>query len=86
VAYGSVWSVLRRASCKEGNDCLVGSLSFSDVRRESGGDMYPVLAGGALAAEDGYEYGGGGPGYMVVGLTGAVADMLWAEPEESRCC
>lgn len=62
----------------DGSDRLTecGSLSSPDMRRDSGGDINPFRVGAELAVDDGYEYGGGGPGYMVVGLAGGMLDMV----------
>jgi len=61
------------ASDNEGKDCLPPS-SFPEVRRESGGEMYPLV----LTAEDdeGNVSGGGGGASNVVGLIGEAVEIL----------
>ena len=49
------------------------ALSSTVVRLDDGGEMYSKAPGFEGVADEGHEYGGGGPVYVVVGLSnGAV--------------
>lgn len=53
-----------------------GGSSPSDVLLDSGGDIKPLIGCEEVGVVAGYEYGGGGPGYMFVGLTRAELVMF----------
>ena len=62
--------------------------SSSEVRLDSGGDMYPLIPPTEVELVKVYEYGGGGPEYMVDGLTTGTLTVpddgcLWVESEFS---
>lgn len=73
------------ASCIDGNECRWGGgggcpLSSSTGRRDSVGGPHPPKVVIELAADDGYEYGGGGPEYKL-GLTRGAGMFSVAEAE-----
>jgi hypothetical protein len=71
-AVNGLSSLSSSASCNDGKDCLPSS--FPEVRRDSGGEMYPFV----LMAEDdeGNGSGGGGGASNVVGLIGEAVEIL----------